>query len=83
MTKRRVPSKPRPQPKTTEPIKATPDQQAEARARADACAKEVAAVLTKHSCNIVPMLASEGVGQGPGMKLLLSATYGILPTVAE
>lgn len=56
---------------------------AEAQERAEACAEEIKLVLEKHRCQIVPMLTSEPVGDGPTMRQLLGATYGILPEMNE
>lgn len=56
---------------------------AEAQERAEACAEEIKLVMEKHRCQIVPMLTSEPVGEGPTMRQLLGATYGILPEMGE
>ena len=59
------------------------DQQAQAKARAATCSAAIQALLEKHQCQIVPMLTSEPVGTGPSMKMMLGATYGILPEVED
>lgn len=56
---------------------------AEAQMRAEACSEEIKLILEKFRCQIVPMLTSEPVGEGPTMRQLLGATYGILPSMVE
>jgi hypothetical protein len=58
-------------------------QRDEAKERAEQCHREVQDVLAKYACRIQPMLTQEAVGNGPGMKVMLGATYGILPEVVE
>lgn len=54
-----------------------------ARARANQCGQEVAAVLAKHRCRIQPfLLPLEPVGQD-GSRSLVEASYGILPLAPE
>ena len=67
---------------TSEPKKVeTPE--AQAKVRAAACNAAIQDLLIKFRCQIVPMLTSESVGTGPSMKMMLGATYGILPELDE
>ena len=59
------------------------DPQIAAKKRASICSSEIQDLLEKHQCQIVPMLTSEPVGTGPSMKMMLGATYGILPEMDE
>ena len=59
------------------------DHLQDAKARAQACSDEIQAVLATHDCAIVPMLTTEPVGTGPGTKLLVGSTYGVLPNGVE
>jgi len=60
-----------------------PEDRAAARARAIACGEEIAAVLKKHSCRIMPYIGEpEPVGRD-GSKLIIQASYGIIPDVVE
>lgn len=64
-----------------EPAQITPEQQAEARARAEKCGQEVFEVLQRHNCRIVPFLRPmEWVGND-GSKAMISASYGVVPTL--
>lgn len=77
------------EPETTDqaaPLNVEPTEEAlraDAKLRAEACNAEVQAALGKYSCRIAPMLTSEPVGTGPSTRMLIGATYGILPDPLE
>jgi len=71
------------EPPTEPPANETEAMREEARQRAVECSGEIEDVLRRFQCRIQPMLTSEPVGTGPGMKMLLGATYGILPEIVE
>ena len=62
------------------PAEETVDQ---ARLRAQRCMTTIQKVLQDHGCSIVPMLNSEQVGQGPTTRMLVAATYFIMPHPRE
>lgn len=64
------------------PTKGTPEQRSAAHARAQECAQKIAKILAEMECSIVPALNSELVGE-TGQKVLLWATYGVIPNVVE
>jgi uncharacterized protein (UPF0305 family) len=55
----------------------------QAKARAQKCSDEIQAILAKYDCAIMPMLTTEPVGTGPGTRLLVGSTYGVLPNGVE
>jgi hypothetical protein len=56
-----------------------PDARAEAAQRAASCGRELAEVLKKHRCRIVPyLLPLEPVGH-EGSRALVQASYGVIP----
>ncbi len=66
---------------TEEPTKPAPSPEDEARARAQLCYTEIAAVLQKHRCIIQPVIdAPEAVGRD-GSCIQIRAQYGIVPQV--
>lgn len=61
----------------------TTEQHDAARERAHACGQEVAEVLRKHRCRILPYITQpEWVGQD-GAKALIQASYGIMPDLDQ
>ena len=59
------------------------DPRQAAKARAQMCSDEIQAILAKYDCAIMPMLTTEPVGTGPGTRLLVGSTYGVLPNGVE
>ena len=60
-------------------LAATTDPRAEARQRAVDCGKAIEAALQAHRCRIVPfILPPEPVGNN-GEKMLLQASFGVVP----
>lgn len=65
--------------KKAPPKKASTDPVAEGRARAVAASNKIREVLDEHQCEIVPFITTpENVG-ADGRKMLLSASFGIVP----
>lgn len=65
----------------SEPTPETPEgHERAARMRAERCGREVAAVCERHNCRIVPFL-NQPEPVGDGSKVLLSASYGIIPNL--
>ena len=55
----------------------------EARERAQTCGQEIAEVLRKHKCRILPFIAQpEWIGDD-GAKALIQASYGIVPDIED
>lgn len=55
------------------------EDRAEARKRAQECAAEIAEVLARFECSILPFIAEpEPVGRD-GSKLIIQASYGVVP----
>jgi len=73
---------PTPEDQAPELIDGTDEQRADAACRAKECGQEIAEALAKYGCNIVPILNSELVGQS-GQKVLIWATYSVIPMVVE
>jgi len=46
--------------------------------RTAACGREIAEVLRRHGCMIVPRVSLEQVGAGASGRFLLSAEYGVV-----
>ena len=60
----------------------TAEMREAARARAMKCGQELADLLAKHRCRIVPYIAEpEPVGRD-GAKLMIQAAYGIIPDIS-
>ena len=68
--------KPKPDPKLKLPEQSPED---EMRERAAACGAELAKVLEKHRCRIVPFLAPPEPVGNDGSKIIVSASYGVYP----
>jgi len=55
------------------------DDRPEAAQRAEACGREIEAVLAKHRCRILPFLQPlEAIG-ADGSRAVVSASFGIIP----
>lgn len=70
-----APTKPDEEPE----IEGTPSERDDARLRSERCHREILGVLERYHCRIVPVLTPEQVGGGPLTRMLIGATYGVLP----
>jgi len=63
-------------------IQGTPDQRTEAAHRAQACTAKINAALTEFRCRLVPVIdPPEPVGTEPVRRIIITASYGIMPEV--
>ena len=65
----------------TELVEADQSAREDASQRAQRCAEEVAAVLERHRCRIIPWIDRDGI-EPVGMtgdRVIIRATYGIFP----
>lgn len=78
-----TPPKPAAIPLVEPKVPPTEETVEQARLRAQRCMTTIQKVLQDHGCSIVPMLNSEQVGQGPVTRMLVAATYFIMPHPRE
>lgn len=62
-------------------VNAPPDARQDARARAEACTREINAALLRHRCRIMPRIDPAGIEPVgvAGDKIIIAATFWIAP----